>query len=139
MRVSKSSHNLFLLFIALGACAFLALLIMNLGVMDFTPSKAQAEFVKACGELNGKTFTYENVSTLKGQCYVPCGNNCVTVRACTETDVTNYLKGGKISASDDQKSTRLNISQKGLDGSWRCSLEQTDDNKIKAVPNFAHD
>jgi hypothetical protein len=130
MRVSKSSHNLFLLFIALGACAFLALLIMNLSVIDFTPSKSQAEFVKVCGELNGKTFNYENINSLKGQCFIPCGDNCIKAKTCTKTDITKR---------QSQSYSKLDVSQKGLDGSWKCSLEQTDDNKIRAVPNFAHD
>lgn len=142
-RLFSSPLNLLLSCIVLICFSFMVLLIMNLGVIDFTPSRAQAEFVKTCGELNGKEFNYKNVSTLHGQCYVPCGEQCVTVRDCQEKDITSHLRSSssgelKIVGGYDNAYNKMSISQKSVDGAWSCSIE-LQDGKIRAVPSFFYD
>lgn len=117
--------------------------VQNSGTFDTTPSKTQDAFVTACGELNGKEYNYKNVSTLRGQCYVPCGEQCVTVRDCQEKDITSHVRSSssgelKIVGGYNNAYSKMSISQKSVDGAWSCSIE-LQDNKIKAVPSFFYD
>ena len=117
--------------------------VQNSGTFGTTPSKTQDAFVTACGELNGKELNYSNISTLHGQCYVSCGKLCVTVRSCQEKDISDHVSSNssgelKITEANDKNYNKLSISQKGLDGAWKCSIE-LQNGKIRAVPSFFYD
>ena len=90
-----------------------------------------------------KEFNYKNVSTLHGQCYVPCGEQCVTVRDCQEKDITSHVRSSssgelKIVGGYNNTYSKMSISQKSVDGAWSCSIE-LQNGKIRAVPNFFYD
>ncbi len=115
---------------------FMGVFRINLLNQIIGPSHSDTKFVGICGELNGKTFTFQNIQQLNGSCYVSTGNNSVGVERCHEQHVNDYLN--RVKTGVELKI--LEISQGPLDGSWRCSLTYVEkDSTIKAVPNYAYD
>ena len=93
------------------------------------PSLKDSQFVKTCGELNGKEFNFEVVKTLHGFCFISCGQGCITTKPCNKSHIESYSQ---------RKPVKFDVSQKTLDNSWRCQISVFE-SKIKAVPYFAYD
>ena len=130
----KSFRLLITLALGIIIGAFLIAFASFTNYITWQPPKTDSRFIQACSELNGKEFTYQNISNLHGRCY-----DSGLVRACTEKDIANYLnefKSGKLEGKDY---TKFDISEGGLDATWRCALQPDQNNKIKAIPYFAYD
>ena len=58
------------------------------------PSQVDSQFVQACGQLNNLDLTYNNISSLNGNCYLTCQNesNCVTMGKCMEEHIQQFIK-----------------------------------------------
>lgn len=96
------------------------------------PSHSDTEFVRICGELNGKKFTFQNTQPLNGSCFIPVVDG-IAVETCREKHINDYLKSGSVALGID-------ISQGPLDGSWRCNLTYIEkDSTIKAIPHYVYD
>ena len=83
---------------------------------------------------SGKDFTFQNITTLNGQCY-----DSGRVRACQENDITNYLNRFHSGKLEGEFYDKFDISEGGLDATWRCALRPNQDNTIKAVPYYSYD
>lgn len=89
----KSRLNLFLLMIALISTGLVVGIVVTSSVDSISgPPRKDVEFVRACGELNGKELSLSNISSLKGVCYVSCGKDCVGIRPCKDSDIKQYLQ-----------------------------------------------
>lgn len=62
----------------------------TLYVLIYYPPQADRVFVHSCGELNGKTLTYENVKSLDSICTVKLGTDGVTAKKCSQKLIDEY-------------------------------------------------
>lgn len=100
------------------------------------PADSDTEFVRACGELNGKKFTFDSIQPLNGSCFVSIDTYGLTVEPCRERHVNNYLNN----LNSGKETKGFDVSQGPLDGSWRCSLTYIEkDSTIRAVPYYMYD
>lgn len=110
------------------------------------PPLIDTAFVEACGELNGKKFTFQNISKLQGGCYVSSPGT-VYLEPCQEKHIERYIKLltdtkiGKATLNTGTEEQRIfNISHGSLDNTWICSLKYIEqDQTIRAVAKFAYD
>lgn len=100
-------------------------------------------FVKVCHELNGKEFTYENISKLNGNIFVKTGENSGGLVKLEENHINDFfseLSGNKTYNNITNGYTKLQV-YKGeffkpiYSYAWVCDLNLKD-NKIFATSRF---
>lgn len=110
------------------------------------PLQQDVAFVKTCGELNGKPFTFAIIKTLDGSCYVSEPGR-VFSEPCEERHVQRYFDlltakkaGQKQFNTGTEEAGVFDVSQHGLDNVWGCRMSLVEQDKsIRAVPFFIYD
>lgn len=124
------------------AFSFSALLIGSaLGWLTFmvlfnSPSEHGVEFVKACGELNNKQLTSQNIKSLRGYCSV--AHNEKDGRVTVKTHACNGMAIEDYTSNLSDNSLTIYQEPNSFFG-WMCLVEADENLEIRAVPTYLHD
>ncbi len=100
-----------------------------MGSFGSIPSNSQSEFVKNCGELNGKKLTADNIQKLNGWTYL----KGTPAKGAIINESIEKLKNKR-----DPWFAIYNVND--TDGTWVCNIFlNKDQTTIKAVPDYYYE